>query len=528
MRFRRVLCVAVALLALVSPAAGSAAESLAITRFEIDGNRIIDDARLQAVVRPHTGEDRGIDDIRAALLAIEKAYREAGYGAVRAVTPEQEITSGVIRVRVIEAELGEVQVLGNEHYSDRNVLASLPALRPGVPPDLRRLAENLQLANENPARKAEVLLGATAEEGVLEARVLVEDAPPLRFSATLDNTGNRSTGRHRLGVAMQHANLFDRDHVATAAYTTSPEEPDQVEIYSFSYRLPVYALGDSIDLIYGDSSVASATTQTVAGPLDFSGDGRVIVARYNHYLPRLGEFASRLTFGWEQRRYENACIISGVTCGSADADIEVRPASVTYSGQWHAPGRSTDFYLSVLRNIPGGENGSSADFAAVRAGAEPDYALFRIGASHLRPLGQWQFRAALNLQHASGALIPAEQFSLAGSTATRGFEERALATDSGAALNLELYAPGFSPAWGIPGMFRGVLFLDGAAGRNRDVVSSAQLRDVAIAGAGVGLRGEIGERVSLALDVAAVIGTDDSIKEQRGDVRAHFAVSVQF
>jgi len=528
LRFRQALWLVAALLLLALPGTAPAADSIVIQRFEIQGNRILDDDRLQAAVQSFVGPERGIDDIRAALLAIESAYRAAGYGAVRAVTPEQEITTGVIRIRVIEAQLGAVEVVGNAHFSDQNVLAGLPALRTGTPPDLRQLAENLQLANENPARKSEVLLSATEQEGILEARVLVEDERPLRLSATLDNTGNSSTGRHRLGVALQHANLFDRDHVATAAYTTSPEEPDQVEIYSFSYRLPLYSLGDSLDFIFGDSSVASGTTATVAGPLDFSGDGRVIVARYNHYFPRRGEYASRLTFGWEQRRYENECVIAGVTCGSADADIEVRPASLTYSGRWDSPGRVTDFYVSAARNIPGGSRGSSEDFAAIRAGAEADYALLRAGSSHLRSLGLWQFRSALHLQYASGPLIPAEQVSLAGSTATRGFDERALATDSGVTVNLELYTPAFTVPAGLPGMLRGVLFLDGAAGRNHDVVSTVQVSEITVASAGAGLRGELGRRAALSLDVASVIVEDTATSERSGDVKAHFTINVLF
>lgn len=528
MRFRQALWLVAAWLPLATPGPAIAADSIDIERFAIEGNRIIDDARLQAAVQPFTGSGRSIDDIRAALLAIENAYRAAGYGAVRAVTPEQEITAGVIRIRVIEAEIGQIEVIGNAHFSEENVLAGLPALRPGDPPDLRRLAENLQLANENPARQAEVLLSATEQEGVLAARVLVDDSRPFSLTASLDNTGNSSTGRHRLGVAVQHANLFDRDHVATAAYTTSPEEPDQVDIYSFSYRLPLYRLGDSLDFIYGDSSVASGTTETVAGPLDFSGDGRVIVGRYNHYFPRRGEYASRLTFGWEQRRYDNECVIAGVTCGSADADIEVRPASITYSGRWDSPGRVTDFYLSGIRNIPGGSRGGSDDFAAIRPGAEADYALVRAGGSHLRALGAWQFRTALHLQYASGPLIPAEQFGLVGSTATRGFEERALATDSGAILNLELYTPGFAVPAGLPGTLRGVLFLDGAAGRNHDVISSVQVSEVTVAAAGAGLRGDLGRRTALTLDVASVIQADAAAPEETGDIRAHFAISLQF
>jgi hemolysin activation/secretion protein len=154
--------------------------------------------------------------------------------------------------------------------------------------------------------------------------------------------------------------------------------------------------------------------------------------------------------------------------------------------------------------------------------------LVRAGGSHLRALGTWQFRSALHLQYASGPLIPAEQFSLAGSAATRGFEERALATDSGVVVNLELYTPGFAVPAGLPGTLRGVLFLDGAAGRNHDVVSSVQVSEITVASAGAGLRGDLGRRAALLLDVASVIVEDTASSERRGDVKAHFAINLQF
>ncbi|MEG2034533.1 MAG: ShlB/FhaC/HecB family hemolysin secretion/activation protein, partial [Janthinobacterium sp.] len=100
----------------------------------------------------------------------------------------------------------------------------------------------------------------------------VVDHKPLRFIATLDNTGTEASGHWRTGIAVQHANLFDRDHVGTLAYSTSPDGPSgqNLNVYSVGYRVPLYALGDSIDFVYGRSSVNTpASSPTLGGVLGF-------------------------------------------------------------------------------------------------------------------------------------------------------------------------------------------------------------------------------------------------------------------
>lgn len=506
-------------------------ERFAIHRFHITGNQLINDEQLQRLVTPYTGNNRTATDVREAQRAIEGAYLAAGFGAVRAVTPEQEVTGGVVRIDVIEARIKRISVIGAKHFPESNIRASLPALREGETPNLRELSENVQLANENPAKRAEILLNSLGTRGELEARVLVKDEKPLRISASLDNSGNHATGRHRVGVALQHANLFDRDHVATLAYLTSPEKPEKVDIYSVSYRLPIYALGDSLDFIYGYSSVSAGVTQTVAGPLSFTGSGRVMGFRYNYYFPRQGEFSSRITFGIDQRQYDNSCDIGGISCGSADADVTVRPVSVTWLGQWQGSRSQTSAYFSLVHNLAGGRNGHDADFNAVRSGAKADYKLLRYGLSLAQGFaGGWQARAALNGQISERPLVPGEQLGIAGASSVRGFNERAVSVDQGIFVNLEMYSPNIGERIGLGDQqsIRGLLFADAADGSNRNTISGAQIKNVTLASVGLGLRAEWSNRASLRLDIARVVRSHEGVNSRSGDVRGHFALNVLF
>lgn len=510
-------------------AADATDERFAIRAFELSGNQIFSTPQLQSLLMPFIGEDKTYADIQRAQRAIENLYQTAGYGAVRAATPEQELTDGVVRIQIVEARIANVAIAGNSHFNEANIRASIPALKEGELPNLREVSENVQLANQNPAKRIEVILN-TLDTKDLEARVLVTDEKPLRISASLDNTGNESTGRTRLGIALQHANLFGRDHVGTIAYTTSPEKTDKVDIFSVSYRLPLYRLGDSLDFIYGYSNVQSASSQTVAGPLNFSGSGRIYGLNYNHYFARQGEFSSRLTLGLAQREYNNRCDIGGLSCGSADADVTVRPLSVTWSGQWVGSGKARDLYAVYARNIPGGSHGDSQDFDAVRHNADASYGLLRLGGSLVQAVGNggWQARAAVNGQYSTEPLVPGEQFGLAGVGAVRGFNERAVSTDSGWVGNLELYTPESAAGLSHNLSLRALLFVDLANGHNREMISSTQVHNATLASAGVGVRGNWNKRVSLAADVASVAHSHPTAGEASGDIRGHVSLNVLF
>ena len=211
-------------------------ERFDITRFKVEGNTLLPEAEVERVIAPLVGPKRVYGDIQKALEALEGAYRKAGFSTVQVFVPEQELTTGVVRLEVTEGVLGKVLVEGNRYFDTANVRAGLPALREGKAPNLRELSENIQLSNENPAKQVEVTLGVSEEEGKVDAKVAVTEENPQRAFMTLDGTGTAATGRSRMGVAYQNANLFKLDHTLTLAYTGSPDVPAGVKVDIFSSR----------------------------------------------------------------------------------------------------------------------------------------------------------------------------------------------------------------------------------------------------------------------------------------------------
>jgi len=517
-----------------SALAQTQSERFDIERFVIEGNTLLDSRDIDEVVRPYTGKGREYGDVQQALEALELRYRSRGFSAVQVFVPEQELGKGVVVLKVIEASIRRVRIEGNQRFSDDNVRRSLPAVREGGFPNAVAISQNVQLANENPAKQADVILKGTDDEGSIDVDVNVSESDPLRFTLTLDNTGNKQTGQHRLGLGVQYANLFDRDHVMSLNYGTSVEKPDQVSIMSIGYRIPLYALGDSIDIIVARSDVDAGVSPTVAGPLTFSGKGDIYGLRYNWLLPRRGEFSQRLIFGLDQKAFQNSCAIGGAAvCGAAGVDVTVRPWSVTWAGQWARPGAQSDATVSYSQNIPGAGFGKSREFAAARPsptggpGAPADFSVIRVGASHFRSLADdWQMRAALSGQYSNQALVSGEQFGIAGSSAVRGFSEREIARDTGLFANLEVYTPNIGAWLGHKNATVRLLgFYDMGFASNNTLQGEDQQKS-SIASAGMGIRWAIQKNFSWRFDFARVV--DEGGARVRGSRKAQFAAYYAF
>ena len=540
--------------------------SFDIVRFQIEGNSILPAELAQQLVAPFVGQRKSYGDVQKALEALEGEFRRLGYGTVQVYVPEQELTTGVVRLQVSEGVLGKVTITGNKYFNNENIRAGLPDLKEGAAPNMRQLSENVQLSNENPAKQVEVTLGVSEEEGKVDVKVEVKEENPERVYLTLDNTGTKGTGKHRVGVSYQNANLGNSDQVLTLAYTTAADPPGgmkilgnrvnpaqdangvRVDIFSIGYRLPLYSLGDSIDFIYGNSSTDSpANSPNLGTGLAINGKGEVFGFRYNHIFPRAGEFTSKLVFGFDYKYMNSRCTVAGVptafgtTAGCTPHTL--RPVSATYSGQWQKPGEVIDFNVGVIHHLfpmgsrftyptPGGEDRYSS---ASGYQTKDQFSALRFGGSYSTAIaGDWLLRVAASGQHANNALPAGERFGLAGSNAVRGFLERAVVSDRGYFANIEVYSPDIAAKLRLDGNLKWLVFFDSAKGFNLSSAVNTQ-RDnqhVNIASIGVGVRYNLKKDVSARFDIARVMdgywpnGLASTALD--GDVRGHFSLAFGF
>jgi hemolysin activation/secretion protein len=492
-----------------------------VHRFAVEGNTVLDPVHIDAVLADGLGESRTFADLQAAVAALQAAYARAGFGAVRVFLPEQQIASGTVRIAVVEPPLGRITIDGPSDFDIGRVRRALPSLREGATPNTDDLAREIALANENPTRRLGVDLRSDAS-GQIDAVVAVALERPRRVGAVLDNTGTTATGRARVGVFFQHADVAGRDHVATLQYVTSPSQPDDVRIAAMNYRVPLPAFGDSLDL-YG--IYANVDAGVVSELFTVRGRGRVLGARYTQNLKPTASWRHRLLWGVEQRPVDNQVALLG---GSEDIapDITLHPASLGYAGGWSEPGRQVEISLTGVHNLPRGSRGNGDAFAAARAGASASYALVRYGLKAQQALpSDWQLRVAVDGQYTRDALVSAEQFGSGGLDSVRGFDERELVNDRGNRATLELQMPDFGERI-APGAFgRALLFLDhGWLRRNHPLPGEVARSHIASYGAG--LRIVLPPSWNLRVDLSRVaLGTD---ARPRGSGRIGFSLGYAY
>lgn len=496
-----------------------------VSRYQVDGNSILPIAEVEQTLAPFTGKASDFGVLQQAVEALELAYRSHGYHAVKVLLPEQELQGGVVRLTVLEVRIGTVTVEGNKHFDTGNIRRSVPQLQEGTIPDLDKISRNIRVANENPARKSQLLLQGSDRNDTTNALLKVVDDKPWKVGVSLDDTGNDQTGNLRLGFLAQHANLFNLDHLLTLQYTTSMNHMDKVNIYNFGYRMPLYNMGDSLDVYGGYSDVNSGTVQSGVLSLNVSGKGAFAGVRYNQNLVRHGSYEHRILYGFDYRRFENNIDYAGSPLGTTTG---AHPVSIGYSGAYaFGPGSDTEFWLSLSQNIPGGSNGDAAAYEMQRLDAPANFTILRGGGTIRAALpADLQGRFNFNGQYTKDALISGEQFGAGGQNSLRGFNERELANDIGLATTLEVYSPEIiKHVSRTNAQLRALVFLD-AAYLERNKPLPGEDDRIGAASTGVGLRLGIGNSFAASTDYGIVI--DGYGNREVGDKRWHFKVQYHF
>jgi len=491
------------------PAAEIPSPRFTINRFELAGGTLIPAQDLERLVAPFTGPGKDFGDVQRALDAVEQAYRARGYGVVRVLLPEQDITQGVVRFQVLEPRVGQVVIEGNNFFDADNIRRSLPSIKEGETPNSNAMSRNLQVLGEHPTKQTSLTLRPGASDEQIDVGVKITDEKPLRYFFTLDNTGTGDTGYYRTGFGFQHSNLFNRDHTLTGQYVTSPTQISDVTILGLGYRIPFYGLNSTLDLVAGYSDVDSGTVQSLGGAFNVTGSGTIAAIRWNYFLPRWHEIEQKISLSLDYRAFKNEVTFQGQ---NQVPDITIHPVGLTYSALRRFATAETSFYAGLSRNIPGGNDGDGEAFERQnfggRAEANSNYTIFRAGGNYVQSLpGDWQARAAVNMQYTSDNLVAGEQFGIGGPDSVRGYLVRELSGDRGWQSQLEMYTPDVAARFGLQDAYRMrfLAFYDYGHVRDNDPPRNPLQTQDSIYSIGLGMRMSYKKLLTLRLDLAQIM-----------------------
>lgn len=172
-----------------------------IKQFVFVGNKRVSSDELQNIVVDFLNKPITFNDLQQVTDLISQYYREQGW-LVRAILPEQDITGGVITVRIIEAKLGDI-VIDNQskRVSTERVETWVYGRIPKASDlSLKELDRALLTLNDLPDVAVVGTLQEGAKPGETNLLLTVTDKPLFAGQVSVDNYGSSSTGIVRESV----------------------------------------------------------------------------------------------------------------------------------------------------------------------------------------------------------------------------------------------------------------------------------------------------------------------------------------
>ncbi|MBS7808021.1 ShlB/FhaC/HecB family hemolysin secretion/activation protein [Variovorax sp. PCZ-1] len=500
--------------------------SFAIRGFNIKGENPLSAAQTSSVLAPFLRTDATIDTLQKATSTLEAALRDAGFGLHKVSLPPQEV-GDTVTLEIVKFTIGRVVVTGNQHFGEANIRNSLPELKEGNSPNFKRLAVQTALANENSSKQINVALKEANEADKIDATVQVRDIRPWFAAVTLSNNGNDSSGKDRFTVSAGHNNLWNSDHQAVLAYTTSLERTGDVRQWGLNYKIPFYSARGTLGF--------SATQSDVLGTFaTFTSTGVGHTRGLNYTISNEPEGGRRSYFSVSlDDRVYGAALVNGVTVG---VDRRSRPLGVGYSVKNESDGSVWAYNLDLSLNIGSGSGNNltayRSEFNGLVAGqgiSSRAFKILRAGHQYSASLGKtWLWSVRSQAQLSNTALISGEQIGLGGTGSLRGAPDRAISGDAGLLSSLEITSPEL-----IKGL-RLTSFLDSGWLSNRSADGFRRVSSDNLASLGLGLRFGHQSGVSLSADYGRLLNssklplTSNSSAPQKGDDKLHLTMSVRF
>ena len=467
----------------------------------VEGNTVFDSATLQALLVSMQGKRLTLPQIAEGIEAITTYYRAAGYPLARAIIPAQTIEDGVVRVQVIEANWGQVELRNNSAVKDAVLLRTLSNLEKGSVIRLDALERATLLLSDLPGVAPRALLRAGQEVGSSDLVVEAQPGAPWSASLSADNFGSRYTGVARTNANVQWNNPLGRGD--TLGLNSLNSQNGGLDYVRVAYELPVWRPGMQAGV---DSSGMNYRLGDTAASLAASGKANTSSLWLRSALIRRprANLNARLSFA-------NNVLQDHVDSTGVKTDRTLNVWSLEFSGErqddWLAGGKNT-LGLALYGGRVGFDDATAAALDASTANTAGGFGRATWALNRNQALGAGVSAVlSMNGQWAQKNLDSGQKFSIGGTTSVRAYRSGVLSGDSGAFGSLELrYILPMPQAMEPTGTWQVAAFVDSAMVQTNKNPWSSGSNEASLNGAGLGLNWQGSKGVSGRIFIAASLG----------------------
>lgn len=443
---------------------------------------------------------------------ITKLYIDKGYITSGAFVPNQDISTEIVTIQVVEGEIENVELRGLQRLQSGYIRSRI-ARATTVPLNRKRLEEALQLLQLDPLIErvnAELTAGKTPGNNILLLEI--KEAAAFHFGIVAGNSQSPSVGSEQANAFIEHENLLGFGDRFRAEYGIT----EGLNLYDFSYTIPFNALDGTIGVRYGNSD--SRIIDSEFRELGIRSETNTLSFNVRQPLTRTpnSEFALGLAF---DLRRSQTFLLDNIPFSFSEGprDGESRVTAIRFSQDWLQ--RTANSVLAARSQFSLGIGAFDATINDM--GTDGRFFTW---------LGQFQwvqrlsprvlFLAKIDAQLTGDSLLSLEKFSIGGVETVRGYPQNQIVTDNGVVASLEARIPLTYDA----NTLQFVPFFDFGTGWNN---RGSNPNQQTLASLGLGLRWQPSPAFSIRLDygipLIGINGKGDSLQ----DNGLHFSLRYQ-
>lgn len=375
-------------------------------------------SELNAIRSRYVGKKVDFSKISALVRDVNDLYAKKGIVTASAILPPQKLTSGHLKVQLVEGKVGTVSIVGKHRTSDKYIFERV-RLAKGNTVDVPLAAKDITYFNKTSQAQLRLLLQPGATFGLTDLALGITEPPTDQLYFFVDNDGVDSTGNAELGAYYRKYGLLGIDDNLTFYAVGSPGSLSG----TFNYDFPLTVWGTRLALGYTRSGIS--VINGPEKPLDVTGASQAASATILQPL--------YVTKDWDltavgSEAYTTSTSKSG-DVSLVDSDTEKSAIGLSLSYQ------STSAQVSLQPQLIYADahdrlNGSSRD---ILLGAGTVSASYQFNSDYMANfVGAWQVTG--------NKLLPGDLlFQIGGPNSVRGYPTDAVAGDSGYFGQFELH-----------------------------------------------------------------------------------------
>ena len=381
----------------------------------ISGSTIFSQTQLQSAISQFLEKPAKLGTIQEIARVIAQLYWENGYKTSDAYPLKaQELSQGIVLVRVVEGSLEDIEIEGVHHVSENYVKDRL-LLTAKTPLNVDALLEAVQQLQLNPlftTVKASLTRGRSPQYSIL--KVSLVEAPNYRLQVGGDNYGAFSSGENEAEVRFRVNSLTGGGDRLSAQFFISEGSEQLIADYSY----PINPENGTLRLHY-----EGGNSRIIREPLErfeLEGDYQKAFVEWRQPVVKTlnREVAVGIEAGWQQS--QTFVLGQEFSLLPQIPDEGYQTWTVRFSGEWLESFPNRALASRVQLTVGGDSLGTTSDPYLILRGQFQW--LERLNESLLLSLSLSAQVTGASLADTGFGVLPSEQFPIGGIGTVPGYD----------------------------------------------------------------------------------------------------------